>query len=276
MRRGLVAGAALTVALAGCIPGVLRSRGTAATGSVLTSALREGARDGTAVDLGKVVDDGWTRAVFVCPYQDQATADEMLGFHWSGFPGRLDSEGSSYFVFANATEVLVWAEVGRDVADPCRLSDSALRADSLVAHVVARQGAVFRVVDDQRLVRLGSDADRAYELCDRAHPAESHTSATLTTIGAIRRHGVGPGRRPAADAFDGHADAEPGAWCWVMQESAKPPAAGDDGFDPPPADTISYRVYGVGPAGAGREAVLFAVIDSRAAYNGTSGPPVVP
>lgn len=36
-----------------------------------------------------------------------------------------------------------------------------------------------------------------------------------TTIGEVRSLAVGAGYRPAPNAFPGHADAEPAAWCWT-------------------------------------------------------------
>lgn len=106
-------------------------------GTNLSDALSDSARRNDPLSLDEVTDFDWDRIVFVCPYEGSADAERMLGFSWEGFPGQLDDEGRSIFVFAADDQVREWAYVSRAVADPC--------GDETTPRVVERGAARFVV-----------------------------------------------------------------------------------------------------------------------------------
>ena len=107
------------------------------TQHALVAGLERSVEAGTPLNLAEVVKDDWDRVLFVCPYEEQRSVENRLGFAWQDFPGRDDSEGLATFVFASAKEVTTWVTVGRNLGDPC--------ADSTATDVVPRAEARFAV-----------------------------------------------------------------------------------------------------------------------------------
>lgn len=127
-----VAGWILVFSTAGCgpegSPGDLERE--------LSEALSSPARRTEPVAITEVADFEWDRLVFLCPYDSESEADKRLGFSWDAFPGQLDDEGRSMFVFVGGDAVAQWAYVSRAVADPC---------GEETARVVERDAASFVV-----------------------------------------------------------------------------------------------------------------------------------
>lgn len=104
----------------------------------LTRALTDAGESQTTVDLSEVVTGDWERLAFVCPYEDESTVTERLGFVWDDFPGPDMSETVALYIFIDADSVTSWAELRRSVGDPCG-------AGSPIPLVVPRETAVFRL-----------------------------------------------------------------------------------------------------------------------------------
>ena len=77
-------------------------------------------------------------------------------------------------------------------------------------------------------------------------------SAAETSVGEIRGLTIGPGQRPAKDAFPGVSDSTPGAWCWTGG----------------PTDFVSYGVAATG------QRIVLANVGGMSGI--PSGPPVIP
>jgi hypothetical protein len=90
------------------------------------------------------------------------------------------------------------------------------------------------------------DGNAAVAICQAAFPGQPVAGSFLTTIGTVRGRAVGPGLRPAANAWPGHPDSEIAAWCYVdlgngSRASAVVPAE-------PPVDFVTGNVT-TGPEG---------------------------
>lgn len=107
--------------------------------TVLGDAFSAAEQSGGPVDLASVVDGTWTRAVFVCPYENADDVTERLGFEWPEFPGRDDSEGRALFVFADEVEVVRWTAMERFRGDPCSGLDPELPHDESVVTVTTTE-----------------------------------------------------------------------------------------------------------------------------------------
>ena len=130
---GAVLGSTL-VLLAGCggDRGLARDIGDAAA----TAAEGDG-----VLDLGALVDEDWARLTFVCPYDDEQRVAEHLGFAWDDFPGTIQDEGQTLFVYSTADEVVTWARVDGPDGDPCHHTSD-------LPATLPRDGAVVSVVAD--------------------------------------------------------------------------------------------------------------------------------
>jgi hypothetical protein len=96
-------------------------------------------QSGEPVDLTSVAEGVWTRAVFVCPYDNADDVTELLGFEWREFPGRDDGEGRALFVFADGDAVVRWTAMDRFRGDPCSSLDSVLPRDEAVVTVTTAE-----------------------------------------------------------------------------------------------------------------------------------------
>lgn len=133
LRKVVLVVATFLASATGCGP----DRSADDLGTELSEALADPTRRTDPLSLDEVADFDWERVVFVCPYESKADAERVLGFSWEDFPGQLDDEGRSMFVFAAGAQVAEWAYVSRAVADPC--------ADETTPKVVQRAAASFTV-----------------------------------------------------------------------------------------------------------------------------------
>jgi hypothetical protein len=101
--------------------------------------LRAAHQDAQIFRLADLTDFAWDRVVFLGPYQNQAKANNALGFEWKDFSkyGLEMSESFGLVVFAQAGQVVHVEEIGRCKPD---------FVNELEGVAVSREQAVFRIV----------------------------------------------------------------------------------------------------------------------------------